>query len=67
QLPFLQVALKDFEILPISVGDADYRKLAEALLKVVKDDVIVVSSDLSHYHPYNVAVAVDSLANQAVP
>ncbi|MEM7813629.1 MAG: AmmeMemoRadiSam system protein B [Candidatus Aenigmatarchaeota archaeon] len=68
QLPFLQVALKDFEVAPILVGEADYEQLARALLPSIDEKTVVIaSSDLSHYYPYDEAVRLDSAANRAIP
>lgn len=57
QLPFLQVALKKFSILPIVIGQASATDLTQLLYKLCteKDVLIVISSDLSHYLPYNIA------------
>jgi AmmeMemoRadiSam system protein B len=62
QLPFLQKVLKYFKILPIIFGseDKDWKILGEAILKILKDDILIVaSSDLSHYPPYDIANIVD--------
>lgn len=64
QLPFLQRSLGDFELVPIVMGDQSYaacRALGVALAKLVRgsDTLIVVSSDLSHYHSYDDAVKLD--------
>jgi AmmeMemoRadiSam system protein B len=52
-LPFLQIALKDFTLVPILVGGLyrdDYRFLAGVIRKYVdKNTVIVASSDFTHY------------------
>jgi len=67
QLPFLQSALKEFSILPIVTGDVKYQELALFLLKYIeKFDLIVVSSDLSHYYAYEQAIELDSIAHQAI-
>jgi len=52
QLPFLQVVLPAFELLPIATGLAPPAQVARALEAVWGDSstLIVVSSDLSHYH-----------------
>ncbi len=54
QLPFLKYINPEFEIVPVMIGRQTpdvSRRLAEILLKVIGHDaVIVVSSDLSHYH-----------------
>jgi len=71
QLPFLQIVfgpMKDYTVAPILCGDADPEKLADALFDLVDERTLVIaSSDLSHYLPYDQAVKTDSIANQAVP
>jgi hypothetical protein len=63
QIPFLQKVLKNFKILPLIFGseDKDWKELAKAILKLMerKKILIVASSDLSHYPPYEVAVEAD--------
>ena len=61
ELPFLQVVLGSFELLPLVVGQADGDEIDEVLQQVWGDDdtVLVVSSDLSHYLPAEVAERVD--------
>ncbi len=65
QLPFLQLILGNFEIVPIAMGDYSttyVADLAEALFKVMskeEDALLVASSDFSHYHPYEVARKMD--------
>lgn len=55
QLPFLQVALGDFKLIPIVMGDQS-ASVAEALGKALgealrgKNVLIVASTDLSHFH-----------------
>ena len=61
QVPFLQICLEKFVLYPIACGGVRPDFLAEKLAEfVARDDVIVVvSSDLSHYLPYDEAVTVD--------
>ncbi len=64
QLPFLKMVLGDFSLIPLIMGSCDYaacEAIAAALYRVVKDKpvLIVASSDLSHYHPYQTAVTLD--------
>ena len=62
QLPFLQTVLgPSFTLLPLAVGDASPALVAEVLERLWGGDetLIVVSSDLSHYLPYDVARATD--------
>ncbi len=62
ELPFLQVVLGEgFEIVPLVVGDASAAEVAEVLERLWggRETLIVISSDLSHYLPYEQAAAVD--------
>jgi AmmeMemoRadiSam system protein B len=61
QLPFLQTVLEDFRLVPIVVGDCPAEHVAR-VLEALWDDgtLIVVSSDLSHYHPYEQARQLDA-------
>ncbi len=64
QLPFLQRVLGKFKLVPIVMGDQGYdacRALGIALAKAVPgtNTLILVSSDLSHYHPYEEAEVID--------
>jgi len=66
ELPWLQRVLGDFELVPVVMGDQSYessRALGVALAKLIqgkdKETLIVASSDLSHYHPYDEAVKID--------
>ncbi|HEY60295.1 MAG TPA: AmmeMemoRadiSam system protein B [Anaerolineae bacterium] len=66
QLPFLQrVLISDFELLPIMLRTHDYgdtQKVANALVKAVKDKdtLLVASTDLSHFYPKQVAESLDA-------
>jgi len=56
EVPFLQVALPRFRLVPMLVGQARPREIAKDLRgRLGEDDLIVVSSDLSHFHTYDVA------------
>lgn len=60
ELPFLQVVLGDFRIVPMLFGDVDPAQVADDLVgRLDADSLIVVSSDLSHYHDYETARALD--------
>ena len=64
ELPCLQRVLGDFQLVPVVMGDQSYessRALGVALAKLIQggDTLIVASSDLSHYHPYDEAVRID--------
>ena len=60
-LPFLQVALRDFQLVPLVVGDATAAEVAQVLERLWggPETLIVVSSDLSHYHDYATARRLD--------
>ncbi|HEU0202258.1 MAG TPA: AmmeMemoRadiSam system protein B [Burkholderiaceae bacterium] len=62
QLPFLQSVLQDFHLLPLAVGDVAPTDVAAVIENVWGGDetVILISSDLSHYHPYNDARRIDA-------
>lgn len=71
QLPWLQRTVGSFELVPIIMGDQSYeasRALGVALAKLITEEkkngktgetLVLASSDLSHYHPYTDAVALD--------
>jgi len=69
QLPFLQCVMKsNFTIYPILAGEVSPSALAQAIAGILDDKTLVIaSSDLSHYNPYERAVKLDSLCNKAVP
>jgi MEMO1 family protein len=61
ELPFLQVVLDRFALLPLVVGQAGGDEVAEVIEQVWDGDdtVVVVSSDLSHYLPAEAAERID--------
>lgn len=61
QLPFLQVALGDFHLVPIVVGEASAGEVAEVIEELWggEETLIVVSTDLSHYHDARAARKLD--------
>ena len=64
QLPFLQTVLAgDFKIMPVLFGNMDkesYKELVSALKENLSDnDIIVISTDMSHYPDYEDANKVD--------
>ena len=59
-LPFLQRFLGNFELLPVVLGSTAPGAMADALAPLMdRQTLLVVSSDLSHYLPYDEAVAAD--------
>jgi len=64
QLPFLQTVLKNFKLVPLIMGGfqlSDCELLAHTLNIALegKNVLLVISTDLSHYHPYQEAVSID--------
>lgn len=62
QLPFLQVALEEFTLVPIVVGNCDARMVAAVIDKLWggEETLIVISTDLSHFHSYKAARKIDA-------
>lgn len=65
QLPFLQESLQSFRVVPIVAGQmsmASIKSAGEYLFREFGEDegtVFVISSDMSHYLPYDEAVKMD--------
>jgi AmmeMemoRadiSam system protein B len=68
QLPFLQVVLGDFQLVPLAVGEASAEEVAEVIEQLWggADTVILVSTDLSHYHSYNEARQIDRATIESI-
>jgi len=69
QLPFLQVTLGSFSLLPLMLADQSLefcQQLGEALATVVRESgrrvLLVASTDLSHFYPYETACKLDKTA-----
>ena len=62
ELPFLQALLPSFAIVPLLVGDARPQEVAAVLDRLWDgpETLIVVSSDLSHFHDYETAQRRDA-------
>jgi len=67
-LPFLQVVLADFKIVPLVVGDARDEEVGQVIETLWGGDEtrFVISSDLSHYHDYATARRIDDATAQAI-
>ncbi len=67
-LPFLQVVLADFKIVPLVVGDATDEQIGEVInaLWGGAETRFVISSDLSHYYDYATARRLDSATARAI-
>ena len=67
-LPFLQHTLKDFSLVPILVGDATASEVCAAIEQLWggRETLLIVSSDLSHYHDYATATQLDQATSRAI-
>jgi AmmeMemoRadiSam system protein B len=67
-LPFLQEVLGQFKLVPLVVGDADPEEVAQVLetLWGGEETLLVISSDLSHYHDYETARRMDAATSKAI-
>ena len=68
ELPFLQETLDEFTLIPLVVGDAERHEVAEVINRLWGDEhtLIVISTDLSHYHNYNEAKQLDRATSDAI-
>lgn len=62
QLPFLQQTLGEFTLAPFAVGTASVEEVAAVIGRLWggAETLIVISTDLSHYHGYDEARKIDS-------
>ncbi|MGR9107400.1 MAG: AmmeMemoRadiSam system protein B [Gammaproteobacteria bacterium] len=67
-LPFLQLVLDKFKLIPVVAGNAPADQVAEVLDRLWggNETLIVISSDLSHYHDYATARKLDSATSRAI-
>jgi len=68
ELPFLQTLLNDFAVVPLLVGESTPKEVADVLRRLWggPETLIIVSSDLSHYHDYDTARRLDSATAAAI-
>ena len=68
QLPFLQLLFDDFTLLPLVLGSVAPEHVAAALAHVWGDaaTLVLVSSDLSHYHTYAQAQQIDAATSASI-
>ncbi len=68
QLPFLQEVLGAFTLVPLVVGAATVDDVAGVIDRLWggPETLVVISSDLSHYHPYDEARAIDRSTVDAI-
>ncbi len=68
QLPFLQMTLDDFSLVPIVVGDCPAEQIEQVLELFYgqPNSLIVISSDLSHFHDYATAQRLDQATSEKI-
>jgi hypothetical protein len=68
QLPFLQALFEDFTLVPLVAGNATPQHVASVLAGVWggTDTLVLISSDLSHYLPYDVAQQIDRATSEEI-
>jgi MEMO1 family protein len=68
ELPFLQMLLPSFAVVPLVIGDARAQDVAEVLRRLWggPETLVVISSDLSHYHDYDTARRLDAATATAI-
>jgi len=67
-LPFLQTILNKFTLVPLVAGETSPQQVAEVLELFwgEPDTIIIISSDLSHYHDYETAKRIDAGTTNAI-
>ncbi len=68
QLPFLQTVLgvESFEFIPALYGEITPSDLAEKISPIIDHSLLIASSDLSHYLPYEQAKVVDRITIDSI-
>ncbi|MGA9853918.1 MAG: AmmeMemoRadiSam system protein B [Gammaproteobacteria bacterium] len=68
QLPFLQTLINEFTLVPLVVGWTQPDEVARVLERLWggKETLVIISSDLSHYHPAELARQMDEATAQHI-
>ncbi len=68
QLPFLQVVLEEFTLVPLVVGHYDPHGIGAVIDAVWggRETLLVISTDLSHFHSYNEARQLDTITCERI-
>jgi AmmeMemoRadiSam system protein B len=68
ELPFLQMLVPSFAVVPLVVGEASPQEVAQVLGRLWggPETLLVVSSDLSHYQDYETARQLDAATAAAI-
>jgi len=69
EIPFLQKIFDNkFTLIPLLTGQGRSAEILPIFENIIKEiDLLVVSSDLSHYYPYELTIKIDKVANTAIP
>jgi AmmeMemoRadiSam system protein B len=68
QFPFIQHYLPEVKVVEIVYGDIDYKDLALIVKKILNETrtLLIISTDLSHFYPLNVAKDIDSFCIKGI-
>ncbi len=69
QLPFLQQLFNQVEIIPIVVGQTSAQQVSQLITQLklqAESDLLIISSDLSHFHPYQEAIQIDKATSSQI-
>lgn len=67
QLPFLQLQLSSFSLIPVLTGTVDPKKVAALLMPFIDTTTLVIaSSDFSHFKPQETAQIIDRASRQTI-
>ena len=68
QMPFIKNYLNDAEIIEIVYGEIDYKDLEKVIDEVLNNDenLVVISTDLSHFHTLDEAQNLDNICLEAI-
>ena len=68
QMPFIRHYFEDIKVVEIVYGDIDYKDLEKVIEDILKNDenLIVISSDLSHFYTQEEAQKLDNICLNAI-
>ncbi len=68
QLPFLQILLENWKLVPLVVGQTPADVVAQLIARFIDDpeNLVLISSDLSHFHDYDRARQIDDATRELI-
>ena len=67
QLPFIHYLMPKAKLIPLVFGETSNKAIAEIIEYLWREDtLVVISSDLSHFHSYTEATAIDNQTTQYI-